>query len=629
MTLRTYLLPALLAVLAATAGGCIEREGRPVNPCTQVNVAQAIQVTNVDRVDLLLMVDNSNSMTEEQVSLAEQFPDMINILASGDFDQNGSLDDPEDFDPVRDLNVGVITSDMGTAGFDVPTCDSGALGNDFGDDGILQTAGNTAITGCQATYPAILNFRPADMPGGAATFARDAACVATLGTGGCGFEQQLEAILKALTPTAAQTWTASNFTAVGSARASGGLDLPFYMNTQPHGDRENQNFSRDNSVLAIIPVTDEEDCSAHDEQLFNPSGGPYNGTDLNLRCFEFPEAQFETERYVNGFLQLRARPNLIIYAPITGIPLDLAPEAGQAPNYNLLIGPVESRDPRMVQRVDSTMMNRLVPSCNVPGRGVAFPPVRIVEVARGLATAGANVTVQSICQESFRGALREIIRQITSALGAACLPRPLNREADNRVNCDVIAVLGSPEAECSSFGASPKMDDGGEVFEDDRPVCVIQQIIPDDINPGAPEPTATGWYYDDFSGVGQENCGTPGDPSVLFQRIAFSGMQPPSGAEVRLECFLAVEGGGDEVINRSTFCDPQGNGDEICAPADFVCDPIRRACDVGCESDVDCVNAGLTGFVCDNDRTLQDIDPDEFAGNTDIHNICVNPTCGG
>ncbi|HEY8428631.1 MAG TPA: hypothetical protein VIL20_09665, partial [Sandaracinaceae bacterium] len=67
-------------VLATIATGCIEREGRPVNPCTQVTVAQNILVTNVDKVDLLFMIDNSNSMAEEQASLAREIPNMIRIL---------------------------------------------------------------------------------------------------------------------------------------------------------------------------------------------------------------------------------------------------------------------------------------------------------------------------------------------------------------------------------------------------------------------------------------------------------------------------------------------------------------------------------------------------------------------
>src|SRR5690606_6830958 len=145
---------------------------------------------------------------------------------------------------------------------------------------------------------------------------------------------------------------------------------------------------------------------------------------------------------------------------------------------------------------------------------------------------GAGVTVQSICQESFSGALQEIIRQIKSALGAACLPRQLNLEADGTVSCDVVVVM--PEGmECNpTDGQSPQMVDGVAVREDGRAVCVMNQEVGDPTSAAAP--SAPGWYYDYYTAEGRENCETTeGQP---WQRIAFSA-QPPPGAEVRLECF--------------------------------------------------------------------------------------------
>src|SRR5690606_11875700 len=147
----------------------------------------------------------SNSMAEEQASLAAELPEMVRILASGDFDNDGcpgtpgctpDASDANDFKPVKDLNVGVITSDMGVGGFTVPTC----VNRDFGDDGILRTQGQTADPDCMATYPRFMNF----MPGAGQTaneFGEQVGCVAVTGVGGCGFEQQLEAILKAVSPT--------------------------------------------------------------------------------------------------------------------------------------------------------------------------------------------------------------------------------------------------------------------------------------------------------------------------------------------------------------------------------------------------------------------------------------------
>ncbi len=625
MNYRPWLwaLPALLVALVAF--GCIEREGRPVNPCTNVTIGQAIQVTNVDKVDLLFMVDNSNSMTEEQASLTAEFPRMINILASGDFDQDGDFagdgeDGDDDFDPVRDLNVGVITSDMGTGGFTVPTC----ARSDFGDDGILRTQGRTDIAGCMATYPSFLNFRP-DSGGSATDFARDVACVATTGTGGCGFEQQLEAILKALSPSAPTSWTAEGYAAP-----------TFFRNTFGHADTNNDGFVRDNSVLAIIPVTDEEDCSARDPELFNPSSATYGATDLNLRCFAHADAALHPiSRFVDGLAQLRQRSGLLIFAPIVGIPVDLVPLSGASPNYDALVSEDPAvRDDRMEERVDPAMPSRLIPSCNVPGRGVAFPPVRIVRVAQRLEALGAGVTVQSICQESFQGALQEIIRQIKSALGAACLPRRLNLEADGSVSCDVVAVMPSGMGCGDLPGASPKVENGAPVVEGDRPVCVLAQQVPASRTLGSPPPTEPGWYYDTFTMEGQDNCET--SPTNPWQRIAFTA-QPPSGAEVRLECFQSVQEGGTGAVAIGTFCDPatgqtQTDPPQPCSAGNvggtaLGCDPNNRACGVPCGVDADCRGAGLVGYVCDT-RPLEQVNPDQFPGNATPYNFCVNPTCG-
>ncbi len=467
------LLPGI--ILTLVAGGCIEREGRPVNPCTQVTVAQTIQVNNVDKVDLLFMVDNSNSMTEEQASLAAEFPDLIQILTSGDFDLDGDLDDEDDFEAVNDLNVGIVTSDMGVLGAPgVPTCGRAA----FGDDGVLRTQGRTDIAGCSATYPGILNFRAGSGVTPTA-FAQDVSCVANVGIGGCGFEQQLESVLKAVTPRALTNWTSPDFVAIGTPGAPRGLERPFFRMSEPHGDGLNNGFARPNSVLALIPVTDEEDCSAFDGELFNPMSAVYGATDLNLRCFVHGEqAQHPVERYTNGFLQLRERPGLLIYAPIVGVPLDLAQQDGQPINWDALVSNnPDLRDDRMEERVDPTMMNRLTPSCNVEGRGFAFPPVRIVRVAQQLEAAGAGVTVQSICQESFRGALTEIIRQIKSALGAACLPRPLNVEADGRVDCDVLVLQPEGQPCNEAAGLTPKLDEAMQpITEDGRSLCVMEQL---------------------------------------------------------------------------------------------------------------------------------------------------------
>ena len=149
----------------------------------------------VGAVDVLFVVDNSNSMAEEQHALAREIPRVVQALATGDADADGV----QDFPAIASLRTGVVTTDMGTGGAVVPTCTNSR----FGDDGILRTRGNTAIAGCEAIYPSFMELASGTEP--IETFASHVGCVATTGTNGCGFEQQLEATLKALTPSTSTT----------------------------------------------------------------------------------------------------------------------------------------------------------------------------------------------------------------------------------------------------------------------------------------------------------------------------------------------------------------------------------------------------------------------------------------
>ena len=340
-------------------------------------------------VDLLFVIDNSGSLGEEQVKLWYELPNLMVRLASGDID----LDGVPDRAPLRDLHVGVVTTDMGTGGFVVPTCADA----DFGDDGRLRSQGNTGA-GCPATFPPFLAF----LAGGADAperFAADVACVAVAGTGGCGFEQQLEAGLKALSPVGPTAWTAP------------GYEAPtFFRGTTGHGDIAG--FIRADSVLAIVMLSDEDDCSARDPEIFNPASATYGATDLNLRCFAHEDAALHpVSRYVDGLLQLRRSPGRLVFAPIVGVPQDLEPGLGEAPDWELLTSPDPMvRDYRLQNRVDPSMPTRLLASCTGtdPSHGAAYPPSRILQTARGLDARGARVVLGSICDLAYDGVMQAI-----------------------------------------------------------------------------------------------------------------------------------------------------------------------------------------------------------------------------
>ncbi len=363
-----------------------------------------IQLGRIEEVDLLVMVDNSNSMREEQANLTANYPTLVEVLTDPpDEDGNGAPDWPA----ARSMHVGVISSDMGTSGYPITTCDNA----ERGDDGVLQNLPASGIEGCDDSYPRFLTFDAA-VPD--PNLEKDFECIATLGTGGCGFEQQLFAVEKALT-----------------------------VHARPGA--ANEGFLRPESLLAVLIVTDEEDCSVADPTIFGDDDSL--GT-LSGRCFNNPEMRQPVVRYVDMFLSLRPRNDRLVLAGILGVPPDLVAlsDADLASNDIMQTATFDEilADPRMIETVDYSPEgggNRLVPSCDVPGLGVAFPPRRIVETIRDVDAVANNGIVQSICQADWSDSMRAITRVIQRHLEApACTSSPMEDGFGNEANPgDVLA----------------------------------------------------------------------------------------------------------------------------------------------------------------------------------------------
>jgi hypothetical protein len=355
------------------------------------------------KLDLLFIVDNSSSMKEEQAALRREFPSMIRKLVSGDHDGNGKLDHA----PVTDLHIGVVSSNMG-ADPRVRGCEG------LGDDGLLQHSGNIAHDGsldCKADYPSFLSYARGKPP--VDSVARDFACIASLGSAGCGFEQHLESGLKALWPAASPDLTFL------------GLDA---VPTTGHGDRENAGFLRTGdanraATLAVVVIADEDDCSSVDRGIFNPasdadSGSPYYEQPLNLRCYYNHAKAFPLERYTFGFQHLGSRR--VVFAAIVGVPVDLVDAAARSQldvtntakrdaYYDKLLA-----DRRMQETLDgqsglSGTPTDLVPACT-SALGRAYPARRFVELAKRF---GADALIQSICGDGFGSPIDQIVERVT------------------------------------------------------------------------------------------------------------------------------------------------------------------------------------------------------------------------
>jgi hypothetical protein len=528
-----------LATLGLVIGmaACMNRPLVQVDPVTESFVKHEMTQVQFSGVDILVVVDNSMSMAEEQANLASNFPILIQSLLNPEVDPVTGL--PSHV-PVRDLHIGVVSTDMGTGGYSVETCSDPI----DGDNGELQHSPNPSIGGCEAAYPTYLSYESEDPDLAAIDYmATGFGCIATLGINGCGFEQQLKASAKAL------------------------ID---------HRDGVNAGFLRPDSILTILFVTDEEDCSVApgNEGIFDTLDSSLGH--LNLRCFHHPYMVEPIDTYITAFQSLRADPEKLVLAFLVGVPLDPVCEG-----FGDEI-PTCLDHPDMVEQVDPVSMTRLQPSC-VTSTGEAYPPRRLVSIAQQF---GDGALVRSICTSDFRPAIDGLTAKLHEVVDSVAIVRELATDNDWDAEdpcrcvaeCKIIEALSDlrscdtvmkPCYEPSGPGtgcAEPEVDPDGL----QHTLCEIPQagtrMTPCD--PAAPpdcnSPAVThaidgvGWYY--LGRNWSDGVTTYAEPQILFTE----GMEPDEGSNVYIQCesFICPE-------NRQ--CGPIDNPASTCCNFDEYC----------------------------------------------------------
>jgi hypothetical protein len=485
------------------------------SPCTLPGRSFAVRLSEVEDIDLLFMVDNSHSMTEEQAAVVQEIPRLVQVLASGDRDNDGN----EDFRPLSSVHLGVITSDMGIGGVTLPA--AAACTVPLGDDGVFLTEARGTNPSCAAGYPSFLSFSSAtDDP---MAFADAAGCLATTGSRGCAFEQQLEAVLKALTPAESE---------VRFEHERGG---DIIRSTRGHGGSGlNQGFLRDTSLLAVVMITDEDDCSSADLDLYDISTPtpalaqyplPVDATGFpspNLQCPTYREAQHDVvKRHVAGLLAVRPdAADLLVFAAIAGVAPDtlsahISTETvdGRVRTRVDYAGILDDASMREVPNADGT---NVVPGCTRPDPDApddvsrvnsATPPRRLVQVAQGLEQQGAHGVVASICQArdpvngdyhaDFTPAFDSILLAVENALPPGCIEEQLVRRSTGDVNCVVLETLpaGLTCASEADRGRDPTPVRIDGVGASARETCRVAQLAPTagDLS-GARDPSGQGWF---------------------------------------------------------------------------------------------------------------------------------------
>ena len=402
-----------------------------------------------NQLDLLLIVDNSGSMGEEQNNLALQFPLLVQRLRT--------LKDAQGQGVGADVQVMVTTTDVGhplcapfnkadyqpAMGAPIDTACSDRL------ERFSPIAEGTPVPeACTSVCPKGASAVPTDRfiafdpdthnildEDGIGDPAVDAlACVAPQGIDGCGMESPLEAMRLALDPTA--PW-----------------------NT---GDRP---FLRPGGVLAIVILTDETDCSAQQLEFFDPGtvddpafnqfwedfpGTPGQKKDptsavcwnASMTCLDadddaiyesctpedkgvlFPSAIY-TDMLADTF-ETAGKPVFMLL--LTGVPSVTAhaPEAPHGPIAGGVLDLVHRQwtpadilpgDPKTAALKQYEFA--IGPGCSNAATGQAIPPGRLQSICGSLDQPGElRCCIESICDPSFAGAIECLADMLAQKLTA-------------------------------------------------------------------------------------------------------------------------------------------------------------------------------------------------------------------
>jgi hypothetical protein len=308
-------------------------------------------------------------MTARQVALRASFERMLSHLA---YVPGG----------VPDLHVGVVSTDLGTGSttWSVPGC------SESGDGGALRSL--PIDGGCTAPGEAFLrDYRDGD--GRATNYSADDlasafACISVLGTGGCAFEQPLEAMRRAL---------------------DGGIP-------------ENDGFVRPGATLGVVILTDEDDCSVSDPGFFAPDLDT-SGQVSKFRCFEKGVYCGGDDVRVEGRFEDCEPNEMSDYLHGVAEYAAFLDQAKFDPEQVVVAGMIGASTLVEVE-VSVDDQPQVVPACTDATGTPAYPAVRLQHF---LEEARQGGEVSSLCSDDGRAldALSATARRLRKALGTACL----------------------------------------------------------------------------------------------------------------------------------------------------------------------------------------------------------------
>jgi hypothetical protein len=266
----------LLLVAALLFTACLRRPVAREEPTTKISFETALQQPAVDKIDVLVMIDDSPSMADKQKILASAVPDLLEPLVRpmcvdrttrsprgvrADVNRPEAEMCPQGsepaFPPITDMHIGVLSSSLG--GLGATPCTGIEGGHLIGPNGFLAWYPDVERNRDKARHPEppvpkVTTF------GDLTTGFRER--IVAVGQSGCGLEAQLESVYRFLVQP--DPWV--RIVREGGVATYGppeAIDREIL--------RQRAAFLRPDSLVAILLLTDEDDSIA-DPLAFRGSG---------------------------------------------------------------------------------------------------------------------------------------------------------------------------------------------------------------------------------------------------------------------------------------------------------------------------------------------------------------------
>lgn len=270
---------------AVLTQGCLQRDVSPQKPSTSNVFVEQIANSKISEIDLLFVIDNSVSMADKQQILKKAVPQMVQRLVNPlcvdgngenpEVNPGGSPDSCPDgkspeFEAINDIHIGVISSSLGGHGSEnckpgIANPDSPSGFYDWDDKGHLIPTVRPNIADKGVNGLGFLAWGGGGEAERAALVASFEEQVEKTGENGCGFEAPLEAWYRFLVDPSPPI----NMVVGEDDRAvSEGPDELV--------KQQREAFLRPAGLVAIVLLTDENDCSAMDGgSYYNNAGFGY------------------------------------------------------------------------------------------------------------------------------------------------------------------------------------------------------------------------------------------------------------------------------------------------------------------------------------------------------------------